>query len=152
MLPTSLPAGTADLQVSVGTLSTNTSISIVPTAPGIFTYNGNHAAAQNQDYSLNSPTNPAPAGSVIMVYFTGQGLTTLPVSPWLPAPSADNAVAMSTATVGGQAAQVLYSGLAPGFAGLAQANIQLPSLASGDYQLVLRVGDAFSNSVVISVK
>ena len=152
VLPTSLPAGTADLQVSVGTLSTNTSISIVPTAPGIFTYNGNHAAAQNQDYSLNSPTNPAPAGSVIMVYFTGQGLTTLPVSPWLPAPGADNAVAMSTATVGGQAAQVLYSGLAPGFAGLAQANIQLPSLASGDYQLVLKVGDALSNSVVVSVK
>jgi uncharacterized protein (TIGR03437 family) len=155
VLPALLPSGEADLQVSVAALSVQTTISIVPTAPGIFTYDGKHAAAQNRDYSTNSSANPAAPGSVIMVYFTGQGLTVSPPLPGSPAsvnPQQDATVAATTATVGGQPATVLYSGLAPGFSGLAQANIQLPSLASGDYELVLKVGSALSNAALISVK
>jgi uncharacterized protein (TIGR03437 family) len=155
VLPTSLPAGEADLEVSVAALSAKTTISIVPTAPGVFTAGRNHAVVQNQDYSTNSPTNPAAPGSVVIVYFTGQGMTMTTVPSGQPAPDdpeSDVALATTTATVGGQPATVLYSGLTPGLSGLAQANIQLPSLASGDYELVLKVGSATSNTSLISVK
>ena len=46
---------------------------IQPAAPGIFTDSAGHAAVLNQDYSLNEPANPAPVGSYISVYLTGQG-------------------------------------------------------------------------------
>jgi len=42
-------------------------------------------------------------------------------------------------------------GLTPRYAGLAQANIQVPNLATGDYPLVLTVGGYVSSSAVISV-
>jgi len=154
VLPPFLTAGMANVTLWVGSLSVTTAISIVPTAPGLFV-NGQHAVAQNEDYSTNSPDNPAAAGSVVMVYFTGQGQTVAPVFGGQSAPvnpGSNATLAITTATVGGQRATVLYSGLTPGLSGVAQANIQLPSLASGDYELVLTVGNAASNSALISVK
>jgi uncharacterized protein (TIGR03437 family) len=61
-------------------------------------------------------------------------------------------VASTTATIGGQPAAVLYSGLAPGFVGLAQANLQIPDLPTGEYPVVLTVGNATSNSATVSIK
>ena len=54
---------------------------LAASAPGIFAMNaaGSGAGAiLNQDYTLNSPSNPAVAGSVIMVYATGGGQTNPP--------------------------------------------------------------------------
>ena len=45
-----------------------------------------------------------------------------------------------------------FLGLAPGFVGLAQANILLPNLPAGDYPLVIVVGGAMSTSAVISIQ
>ena len=50
------------------------------TAPGVFTTDGFHAAAVNQDGTSNSPANPAPANSTVTVYATGLG----PIDPPLP--------------------------------------------------------------------
>ena len=47
------------------------------TAPGVATVDGVYAAAMNQDGTLNSPTNPAPANSIVAIWVTGLG----PVSP-----------------------------------------------------------------------
>ena len=62
-----------------------------------------------------------------------------------------NTLAPATATIGGQPATVIFCGLAPGQVGLAQINIQIPDLPSGDYPIVLHIGDATSNPAVISV-
>jgi uncharacterized protein (TIGR03437 family) len=60
--------------------------------------------------------------------------------------------ATTTATIGTQPATVVFSGLAPGFVGLGQANIQVPALATNDYPLVLTVNGVASNSGIVAVK
>jgi uncharacterized protein (TIGR03437 family) len=147
--------GNAILQVSVGPASTTALVFVRPTAPGIFATNGNHAVAQNQDYTTNSPSSPAASGSVVTVYFTGQGATHVFLADGLPAPpdpAWDATAAVTTATIGGQPAAVLYSGATAGFSGVAQANIQVPNLPPGDYPVILTVGGAASNAASISVK
>jgi uncharacterized protein (TIGR03437 family) len=129
-------------------------ISVAGTAPQIFLATGAHAAVLNQDYSVNSPGNPALTSSVISIFWTGQGQVNNPVTTGAPATALfpNTTVASTAATIGGQPAAVLYSGLAPGFAGLAQANLQIPDLPSGEYPVVLTVGSANSNSATVSIK
>jgi uncharacterized protein (TIGR03437 family) len=55
---------------------TNT-VSVLPTFPGLFTYDGSGrgpVAALNQDGSINSESNPAAPGSVVVLYGTGAGV------------------------------------------------------------------------------
>jgi uncharacterized protein (TIGR03437 family) len=46
---------------------------VVQASPGVFTFYGTHAAALNQDGSINSPTNPAKPGSIVSIFATGLG-------------------------------------------------------------------------------
>src|SRR5215475_7772750 len=59
--------------------------------------------AANQDYSLNSATNPAKSGSYLIVYITGQGAFRTAVPSGAAAPSSPLALtaAATTATIGG---------------------------------------------------
>jgi len=50
---------------------------VAQTAPAVFTVDGVHAAAVNQDGTVNSGVNPAPVGSIVAVWATGLG----PISP-----------------------------------------------------------------------
>ena len=55
--------------------------------------------------------------------------------------------------IGGIVAEVLYSGLAPGFNGLYQINARIPSAASpGTQQLVVLSGEQPSNTVQLVVQ
>ena len=104
-------------------------IPVAASAPGLFTATAGgtgQAAAQNQDLSINSASNPAAPGSIVVLYGTGAGSPVLPVS----------------VTVDGQAADVLYAG----GTGVIQVNIQLPAgIHSGAaVPVVLRVGGAVS--------
>jgi hypothetical protein len=62
------------------------------------------------------------------------------------------AVYISSATIGGVSAAVSFLGLTPGFVGLAQANITVPAMPSGDYPLILTVAGIESTSALVSVK
>ena len=59
-----------------------------------------------------------------------------------------------TATVGGVAAFVSFAGLAPGFIGLYQVNVQVPQgvAAGNSVPVVLSTGATLSNTVTISVR
>ena len=49
-------------------------------------------------------------------------------------------------------AQVAFAGLAPGFVGLVQVNIVVPSdLQTGNYPLTVTIGSETSNSATISI-
>jgi adhesin/invasin len=90
------------------------------------------------------------------VFLTGQG----PVNPAVPTGAAAPLTTLSHATLpvaanlGGRSAGLSFLGLAPGFAGLAQANVQIPpEVAPGnEVVLFLTVGGQASNTVHIAVK
>lgn len=155
-VPCDLSSGTASLTVHAPGGDTSAfAFTVVAQTPSIFQYGTNHAVAQNNDakHSLNSSTAPAAAGSVITVYLTGQGPLDNSVACGSKAPDSplSNATATATATIQGKSAAVQFLGLTPGFAGLAQANIKVPTLPTGDYPLVLTVGGTMSTSAVVSV-
>jgi uncharacterized protein (TIGR03437 family) len=155
-------AGQASTQLVVeylGVKSAPMTIPLSPAAPAIFTADSSgkgQALVFNQDYSLNSPNNPAPRGSAVSFYATGIGV----MSP----PCVDGEIYQNnfpTATlpvvvgVGNVGAQVLYSGQAPDLmAGVAQINIVIPNVVQpGILSLTLLVSGGFSApGVTISVK
>lgn len=152
--PSRLVPGIASLYVTLGggnSLIFN--FTVVSASPGIFQNSSNHAAAQNMDHSANSSSKPATKGSVVTVYLTGQGPVNHPVPDGMDAPLSPlaDATLTATATIGGVAAPVQFLGLTPSFVGLAQANIEVPSLATGDYPLVITVGGFVSSSALLSV-
>ena len=153
-VPNELAPGSAVLYVTVGGgQSLLFTFTVVSASPGIFQDTHNHAVAQNADHSLNTSSKPAAVGSVVVVYLTGQGPVDHPVPDGVRTPASPLARVTSTptATIGGVAAPVQFLGLAPGFAGLAQANIQIPKLATGDYPLVITAAGFVSASAILSV-
>ncbi len=165
-MPVEIQPGTANLVITVDGVSSDPfPVSITATAPGIFTYDPTggtldptllQGVIQNPpDYNnsnINSPSNPAPAGQVVVVYMDGTGAVRTPLADGKAATGSNPAKASWAATIGGENAPVQYLGLTPGDVGLAQANIQIPSdLPSGDYPLVITVGGLESISAVISV-
>jgi uncharacterized protein (TIGR03437 family) len=64
-----------------------------------------------------------------------------------------NANASVEARIDGQVVTVQYAGRAPGFVGLNQINVHLPTgIASGTHTLTLSRNGALSNAVTIAVK
>lgn len=153
-VPFEVAAGPATVNLSVGGVATGSrDITIRGAAPGIFLLAKGHAAALNQDYSVNSPSQPAAPGTAIMVYLTGLGAVDHPVATGSAAPADPLSRAPGvTASIAGVPASVFFSGLAPGFAGLYQVNVLGPPLPPGEYALQISVGSAASNTATVSVR
>jgi len=152
-LPWNLPAGANSVTVSSGGLSATAAFNVVTAAPGIFTYGSNLAVAQNQDYTLNTASNPAEAGSYVTAYLTGIGPLDNPVGLGQATPSQpySQATTAAQATVGGMSAQIYFIGMTPGSVGLAQADIQIPpGLAPGTYPIQIQMGSFLSNAPLIT--
>ena len=91
---------------------------------------------------------PAKSGDVITLYGIGFG----PVSPstgaGIIATQANTLTNPVTFLFGQTAATVLYGGLAPGFVGLYQFNLQVPSVGAGDWPVTAQAGGANTNQAV----
>lgn len=137
------------VQTSGGTTGSAT-LDILSSAAGLFTMQSNGAgqvAAINQDGTVNSASNAAPAGSYIALYATGLGTVTPPVSTGTPAPASPVSTTNGgvVAVIGGLTAPVSFAGLAPGFAGLYQVNAQIPStVAPGRRRVFLVSANGYS--------
>ncbi len=132
-----------------------TPFDLVDAAPEIFLQaDGRRAIAINPDGALNSPNNPAAPGQVVTIYFTGQGPTTPHVPSGRPAPSDELArVALeSRVIVAGREANVPYLGLTPGFAGLAQANVEIPQGVFGELPVRIEIGGRVSEPGFVTVR
>jgi uncharacterized protein (TIGR03437 family) len=155
------------VQVAYGGLTSDQfSLQLTTAAPALFTQNSSGtgpADVLNQDYSLNTQNNPAAKGTVLQIFLTGEGLTTpaqatgavTPVNlsgvgPITPAPQ--QAVSV---TIGGQPAQVIWDGEAPGLvAGVLQVDAEVPATAnSGANSITVEVGNQISqNGVTVWVQ
>lgn len=151
----------AHIQVeNAGSRSDVATIAIGAAAPGLFsigaTGQGN-AAVINEDHSVNGPANPAPRGSVIAIYATGEGVTSVPSVDGLVAqtvlPKPVLPVAVDIGSVTGLKPQ--YAGAAPFLvAGALQVNVLIPqSVDPGNAALVVHVGDQKSQGgVTVAVR
>jgi uncharacterized protein (TIGR03437 family) len=155
-------AGRSSTQVQVeylGQPSAPATFAIASTSPGIFKLGdaggGVGIWVVNQDNTLNSPANPATAGSIVVFYATGAGQTNPPgvdgsvSSAPFPVPTQKVSV-----TIGGVQASLRYQGAAPfEIAGLLQVNAIIPvGLTPSDTMpLVLTIGNASSQTVTIAI-
>jgi uncharacterized protein (TIGR03437 family) len=143
-----------------GQHTASTTVPVQSASPALFAFNatgGGEGAILNQDLSVNSRSNPAQPGSVVVLYGTGGGVTQPPsvdgilASPPYPAP-----VLPVSVTIDGLPAQILYAGAAPGLvAGVLQINVVVPAKASPypTDQVILTIGDYTSpTAIMISVQ
>ncbi len=146
-LPLTLAPGPATLSINTPQGSVEQPLTLNTVAPAIFTISPALAAITNQDNSINAPTNPAVRGTTIVIYSTGLGAVTASGGlNWATTPA--------TAVLGGKELQPSYAGLTPGFVGLYQVNVALPtSLPPGlTLPLFLKQSGTVSNPVAVAVQ
>lgn len=121
----------ANVEVRAPAGSLRIIVPIAPSNPGIFTLAGGagQAAAENEDGTLNSRDNPAPRGSTLTIYATGEG--------------SGSPLAVE---IGGRPAAVLSAGHT---AGLLRVTARVPDECSpGEQPVVLRAGGVPSQAGV----
>jgi len=162
-VPYTVPVNTQyQLTVQHGNaLSVPQQLVVAQAQPGIFTVNqqgtGQGAIMKSDGVTLAQPGTPASIGETVVIYCTGLGAVSPPVKEGLPAPSTpplSTTVNTVTVTIGGKAAQVAFSGLTPGYAGLYQVNAVVPTgIATGDtVPVVVTVAGQTSPAVTIAVR
>lgn len=130
LVPAATEPGTARLQLLSGTtVRAERLVWVTETAPAVY-------AALNYDtQTVNTPASPVAAGRPVTIYLAGAKVNV----PW-------------SATVGTEMAERLYLGAAPGFPGLWQSNILVPSsLAPGAHPLTLTISGVSSAPISIQV-
>ena len=156
--PTDLAASLHSLVVrNDGIASPAITVNARQASPGIFSLNssgiGTGAITHAGTATLVSSEQPAVPGQYVSVFATGLGATTPRVTSGQPAPTSPlsrTALAV-TATVRGIPAVVDFAGLAPGFAGLYQVNLQVPEILPGPADVILTTGGVASNTVTMEV-
>ncbi len=106
---------------------------------------------------VNTASAPASAGDALTIYCAGLGAVNPPVADGTAAPLTQpfaQTVDPVTVTVGGNPAQVLFTGLAPGFAGLYQVNVVVPAgVAPGaSVPVVITAGGFPSPPVTVAIQ
>lgn len=128
-------AGRASSRMSVeyNNIASNTiEPRLVDTAPGIFTADGRQAAMINENGTFNGPSNPAPTGSIVVIYVTGEGSTSpAGVDGEVIGSNLKRPLGAVRVRVGGievPATEIFYAGSAPTLvSGLMQINFRLPA-------------------------
>jgi uncharacterized protein (TIGR03437 family) len=152
VVPFAAAPGQRQVQVQYqGLVSASFPVTVVPAVSGIFSADASgtgQAIALNQDGSVNSPNNPAVPGSVVTLWATGTGQLSPPATDGaVDSGTLSQPVLPVTAQIGGQTADVLYAGGAPGIvAGVIQVNLRIPaaSQTGAAVPVLLLVGNSIS--------
>jgi adhesin/invasin len=159
-VPSALPLNGQPPQIQVirsNVPSVPDTVAVAAAVPAVFTTSQTgtgQGAITDVNAVLKDANSPATAGSVIVIYCTGLGQVSPAVPDGQPASSSPLSVTVNpvSVTVGGVSAQVLFAGLAPGFAGLYQVNAVMPSgIPTGNAAVILTVAGQVSPPVTIAV-
>lgn len=142
---------TAEVHVEYNGAVSQTALPVVaPSNPGFFRLSPGslQGAIINADGTINSPSNPAKAGSTVSIYGTGGGATSPPgvtggVAPL--SPLGHLIPPVSVQIDGSLNAEVSYAGSAPTLiSGVVQINFKIPENTppSATHTLVVKIGDA----------
>lgn len=156
-------AGQSSAQIMVqynNTQSSTITMPVLPAVPGLFSANQSGTglgAFQNQDGSYNSQSNPAAAGTTVVLYGTGQGQTT---PPGVDGALATTVFPVPTGTInvmfdGAPSPSIAFKGPIPEIAeGFWQINAQLPTgIAPGPHAVQVSVnGRNSQGSLMIYTK
>jgi len=111
-------------------------------SPGVF-------GVRDQNFAIVTQSNPARRGQAVQIYANGLGPVSNQPATGDAGPAQPLAATSVTpnVTIGGAAAQVLFSGLAPGNVGLYQVNAIVPSgVAAGVQPLVISINGVASQA------
>jgi uncharacterized protein (TIGR03437 family) len=152
-------AGMAEAVVVVTTsagASASMLLPVLEAQPGIFLLDGASSGATHLNGTVAGAASPPAPGESVVVYLTGLGVvsnepangaaaSTTTLSPTAITPQV---------TIGGVAATVGFSGLAPGFIGLYQINVTVPTagVAPGLAVLTVEANGVNSNTANIAVQ
>jgi uncharacterized protein (TIGR03437 family) len=141
-VPAAAPVGANVITVTAPSgLQVSSTLNLVAVQPGIFSGAVVHAGT-----AVSALTTPVHAGDYIEIYGTGLGPTRLSGGLWL-------TTVTPTVYIGATPVPAAFAGLAPGFVGLYQVDVQIPAgLGSGTLPLVITSGTAYSNTVNITVQ
>ena len=150
------PGTIVDIQVTNnGVLSNAVPVFVNETQPGVLTANENglgYADAERPDYSIVSAANPTVPGETISVYLTGLGAVSPSITDGGLGTFSQVPTGTVTAEIGGMSATVTYAGLAPGYSGLYQLNVTIPTgLTAGDNYLEIDGTDASNVQSLIPI-
>ena len=128
-------------------------------SPALFEYNDagsgrNLAAALDINFRLISGSAPIARGAVAQLYANGLGSVTNAQVSGEPASTTtlSNCRVPPSVTIGGQPAQLLFCGLAPGIVGLYQLNVVIPSNApTGVQPVVITSSGVVSKSTLLPI-
>jgi uncharacterized protein (TIGR03437 family) len=149
LVPSNVDPGDATVQVrtEIGA-SDSIHVPIVSVQPGIFFDSASgYGAVLTSGTPQWTQTAPVARGGTIEIYGTGLGAVQVQPGGLM------GTVTPPSVTVAGAPAEVLFSGLAPGFVGLYQINARVPDgVPSGAQPLVITAAGMPSNTVQIAIR
>jgi uncharacterized protein (TIGR03437 family) len=146
------------------TISVPVTTAVFNAAPAILTRTGNglgqgdiYVAAASGAETLADQNAPAAAGDTVVIYCVGLGPVSPPVPSGNAAPLSPNsqAVAQVTVNFGGQTASPGFAGLTPGYSGLYQINVVVPSGITPGNQVPVTIsaaGKTSAGAVYMAIK
>ena len=139
-----------------GLASAPITVPVAASAPGIFVMNGRDAiVVRNSDNSLATRDRPVRRTEFVYLYATGLGAVENTPATGQAAPAAllSRALLPTGITLGGVRCEVLYAGLAPGFVGVFQLNIQVSAqAATGAQDIVVVSGGVSGRAATVYVE
>lgn len=141
LLPTNLVPGERQLRIQVdSTYGPAIPITITAVAPAFFQLDAHTIIAAHANGQVITRDAPAAPGEYIVLYATGLGATIpqpgygeIPMTAARLADSANFAILLDGVRMDGQ--RIGYAGVAPGFGGLYQVNIQVPDETGNDPEI-----------------
>ena len=153
------PGTAATMTLSVdGLAGASLTVRVASYNPGLFSRSQDGSgpgAILHGDASPVTPDLPASPGESISLYATGLGAVDNRPDTGKAASSVllSNTLVRPAVSIGGRDAVVTFSGLAPGFVGLYQVNVSVPTdLMTGEHPVVLNIGGVSSNTVKLPVR